>query len=106
MRLNWHQEITLRCSQSVNFYDSLVIWFFSFPFQSDSEFVNLSPGKKVELIKTDNSSSFVPGEIIPPSKQQQPIINVAVQGFRSFDILIKSSGSKYYPLIPKKVTCL
>ena len=45
----------------------------------------------------------MPGEIIPPSKQQQPIVNVSVLGFQSFDIRIKSSGSKYYPLKPNRV---
>ena len=68
--------------------------------------VDLSPGGTVELVKDDNSSQFVPGEIIPPAQQQQPIVNVTVLGFQSFDILIKSSGSKYYPLKPKKVLIL
>lgn len=65
--------------------------------------IDLFPGTTMELIKDDNISHFIPGEIIPKSQQQKHVVNVNVLGFRSFDILTKSSGSKYFPLIPNKV---
>ena len=43
-------------------------------------------------------------EITCPFDQKHPIVTLSVHGYRTFDIVIRSSGARCYPLKPIKVS--
>ena len=55
------------------------------------------------LIREKCNRSVIPGEITRPFDQKHPIVAISVHGYRTFDIVIRSSGARCYPLKPIKV---